>query len=137
MFFLIETMNKQELLDNLHNKTYCRLRPSKKHGIGVFSIKDIPKGINPFETQDNEETVEITAQELEGINQEVKKMIEDFSFFKNGIYYLGEYGLNGMNISYFLNTSKNPNVKSINGGEGFITDKEIKKGEELTVDYNF
>jgi SET domain-containing protein len=130
-------MNKKELLDNLFNKTYCRLRPSKKHGIGVFAIKDIPKGINPFETEDNEETVEITEKEIEGINPEVKKMIEDFSFFKEGIHYLGEYGLNGMNISFFLNTSKNPNLKSVNGGEGFITAEEIKKGEELTVDYNF
>lgn len=130
-------MDKQKLLDNLLNKTYCRLCPSKNHGIGVFAIKDIPKGVNPFETDDNEETVEITDQDLAGINPEVKKMIEDFSFFKDGIYYLGEYGLNGMNISYFLNTSKNPNIKSVSGGEGFITAEEIKKGEELTVDYNF
>lgn len=130
-------MNKKELLDNLFDKTYCRLRPSKKQGIGVFAIKDIPKGINPFETEDNEETVEIAEKEIEGINPEVKKMIEDFSFFKEGIYYLGEHGLNGMNISYFLNTSENPNTKSVNGGEGFITAKKIKKGEELTVDYNF
>jgi len=130
-------MNKQELLDNLFNKTYCRLQPSGKHGVGVFAIKDIPKGVNPFETEDHEKTVEITTQELKGIDREVKKMVEDFSFFKDGIYYLGEYSLNGMNISYFLNTSKTPNMKSLNGGEDFITAREIKKGEELTVDYNF
>lgn len=130
-------MNKQELLDNLFSKTFCRLKPSKRHGIGVFAIKDIPKGINPFETKDDEETIKVTDQDIKGINPEVRKMIEDFSFFKNGIYYLGEYGLNGMNISFFLNTSKDPNVKSVNGGEGFVTARDIKKGEELTVDYNF
>ncbi|TFG35140.1 MAG: SET domain-containing protein-lysine N-methyltransferase [Parcubacteria group bacterium] len=130
-------MDKQKLLDNLSNKTYCRLCRSKNHGIGVFAIKDIPQGVNPFETDDNEETIEITDQDIVGIDPEVRKMIEDFSFFKDGIYYLGEYGLNGMNISYFLNTSKNPNMKSVEGGEGFIAAKEIKKGEELTVDYNF
>lgn len=124
-------------MDNLFNKTYCRLCPSKKHGVGVFAIKDIPKGVNPFETEDNEETVEITDKDLKGMDPEVKKMVDDFAFFKDGIYYLGEYGLNGMNISFFLNTSKNPNMKSVNGGEGFITAEEIKKGEELTVDYNF
>ena len=75
-------MDKKELLDNLLNKTYCRLRPSKNHGIGVFAIKDIPKGVNPFETDDNEETIEITDRDIVGINPEVKKMIEDFSFLK-------------------------------------------------------
>lgn len=130
-------MNKKDLLDNLFNKTYCRLCPSKKHGVGVFAVKDIPKGINPFETDDDEKTIELTDQEIKDLNPEIKKMIEDFSFLKNGIYYLGEHGLNGMNISYFLNTSENPNVKSINGGEDFLTAKEIKAGEELTVDYNF
>jgi len=29
-------------------KVYCRLAPSSVHGVGIFAIKDIPKGINPF-----------------------------------------------------------------------------------------
>lgn len=130
-------MEKKDLIENLFNKTYCRIQPSKKHGVGVFAIKEIPEGVNPFETEDEEETMELTEQEIEGIDPEVRKMIVDFSFYKDGIYYLGEYGLNGMNISYFLNTSKEPNVKSVNGGEGFVTARKIEKGEELTVDYNF
>ena len=38
---------KQDILKNLEN-TYCRIRTSKINGVGVFAIKDIPKGINPF-----------------------------------------------------------------------------------------
>ena len=30
---------------NLKEDVYCRIKPSKKHGVGVFAIKDIPKDI--------------------------------------------------------------------------------------------
>ena len=43
--------------------------------------------------------------------------------------------LNGMDISYFLNDSKKPNVKTIDDGENFVTLRKIKKGEELSVAY--
>ena len=40
-----------------------------------------------------------------------------------------------MDISYFLNDSKKPNLKTIDDGENFVTLRKIKKGEELTVAY--
>ena len=40
--------DKNELLKVL-GKTYCRLMPSKLGGVGVFAIRDIAKGTNPFE----------------------------------------------------------------------------------------
>lgn len=43
-------MSKKVLLKNLQNDIYCRIKPSKKHGVGVFAIKDIPKNTNPFKT---------------------------------------------------------------------------------------
>jgi hypothetical protein len=36
-----------KLIENLNN-TYVRIMPSKIHGVGVFAIRDIPKGICPF-----------------------------------------------------------------------------------------
>jgi len=35
---------KQQLLDELINTTYVMLKPSPIAGIGVFAIRDIPKG---------------------------------------------------------------------------------------------
>ena len=37
------------LLRNLFEQTYCRLRPSPIHGVGVFAIRAIPTGVDPFE----------------------------------------------------------------------------------------
>ena len=37
-------MTKQELLNELQQETYVALKPSAVHGIGVFAIRDIPKG---------------------------------------------------------------------------------------------
>ena len=39
---------KEKLILKRLEKVYCRLAPSPIHGIGVFAIKDIPKGTNPF-----------------------------------------------------------------------------------------
>ena len=37
-------MNKEALLNELANTTYVMIKPSPLHGIGVFAIRDIPKG---------------------------------------------------------------------------------------------
>ncbi len=47
-----------------------------------------------------------------------------------------EYGLNGMDISFFLNHSKKPNIITTDEGNTFLTRRKIKKGEELTIGYN-
>ncbi|NCV55043.1 MAG: hypothetical protein EBW54_02355, partial [Betaproteobacteria bacterium] len=36
------------LLEGLRKELYCELRPSTRHGIGVFAIRSIPKGIDPL-----------------------------------------------------------------------------------------
>ncbi len=40
-----------------------------------------------------------------------------------------------MDITFFLNHSKNPNVKTVNKGFSFLSLREIEKDEELTVAY--
>ena len=37
-------MTKEELLKELGTNTYLMLKPSPIEGIGVFAIRDIPKG---------------------------------------------------------------------------------------------
>src|ERR1700722_14347341 len=38
----------KKLIKDLEENVYCRLQPSKVHGIGIFAIRDIPKGKNLF-----------------------------------------------------------------------------------------
>lgn len=129
-------MDKEKEVIEILKKTYCRLKPSSVSGVGVFAVRDIPKNINPFEGAKNQEWQDIEMSELKGLNEEVLRMINDFFVTeKNGKIWIPEYGLNGMDISFFLNHSKNPNLKTINNGDNFITLRDIKKGEELTVSY--
>ena len=54
---------------------------------------------------------------------------------KDGSVDISDSCLNGMDISYYLNDSKNPNLKTTDDGVNFVTMRKIKKGEELTVAY--
>ncbi len=126
---------KNKILEILKN-TYCRLRPSKIEGIGIFAIRDIPKNKNPFFGVPKRKWQNIRPDEYKKLDPEVKKMIGDFfAMNKKGEFEIPEYGLNGIDISFFLNMSDNPNVKTVDDGTNFKTLKKIKKGEELTVSY--
>lgn len=130
---------KQEILKLLQN-TYCRLKKSKIEGVGVFAIKDIPKNKNPFLGIKNCRWYKFDINELKKIDKSVLKMVDDFFVIEeNNEVYIPETGLNGIDISFFVNNSKNPNLKikpnKNNEALEFITTKKIKKGQELTVAY--
>jgi SET domain-containing protein len=127
---------KKIALKNLRN-TYCRLKISPRHGVGVFAIRDIPKNFNPLKGLKRQKWVEINISELKNMEKDVMRMIDDFYVIeKNGKVEVNEGGLNGMDISYFFNDSKTPNIKRINGGHEVITLRKIKKNEELTMAYS-
>ena len=128
---------KEKILENLKN-TYCRIKTSNvdKGGVGIFAIRDIPKNTDPFYGAPNQVWREFKISELKRIDKEVMKMIDDFFVIeKDKTVYVPDGGLNAMNISYFLNNSQKPNVKTIDNGKNFITIRRIKKGEELTSSY--
>jgi len=126
---------KNKILKNIKD-TYCRLQPSKIEGVGVFAIRNIPKGINPFTAIKKEKWIKFDTKEFKNLDKAIYKMIDDFFVIhKNGVVFLPVCGLNGINLSFFLNNSNKPNLKTIDDGENFITIRKIKKGEELTVSY--
>lgn len=128
-------MNKKQLLSQLKNDVYCRLGQSKIAGVGVFAIKDIPKGTNPFKDCDIPGHITLSKKDLKGVDKEVIKYVRDMFVFENGKFWLPSKGLQALDISYFLNHSKNPNMVAIKSGEEFISIRKIKKGEELTSNY--
>ena len=127
--------SKIKILNSLKN-TYCRLKPSKIEGIGIFAIRDIFKSTNPFRGVKEQEWHKIKLSELKNLDKNIIKMISDFfAMEENEEFSIPECGLNGIDISFFLNASDKPNVKTIDDGTNFLTIKKIKKGEELTVSY--
>jgi SET domain-containing protein len=127
---------KQKILNNLKN-TYCRIKKSRLQGIGVVAIRDIPKGANPFKGIKKQRWTKFHIDELANLDSVVLEMADSFFVIKkNGFVWIPECGLSGMDISFFLNDSKKPNLKTTDDGNNFVTLKKIKKGEELTVAYS-
>lgn len=129
---------KNKILQDLEKNIYCRIGRSKISGVGVLAIRNIPKGQNPFSGIAKNKFTAIDADKVLNnpkIHPEVIKMVKDFYSIRGGEIYFPDCSLNEINISFFMNTSKNANVDT-KDGETFFVKKKIKKGEELLVDYD-
>jgi len=116
-------------------KTYCRIKKSRLGGVGVFAIRGIPKGADPFPMVKKQEWAEINVSQMKRVHPEALKMVYDFfSVEKDGTAWVPEYALNGMDISFFLNHSERPNLKRLKSGNYRAT-RKVSKGEELFTDY--
>ena len=116
--------------------SFTRLRPSSIHGVGVFAIRDIPKGMNIF-CDDRSEMVWIKSSEIEGKNGEIRKLYGDFCIIKNGKYGCPK-GFNNLTVSWYINEpadGKESNVVRCHEYD-FEAARDIQAGEELTVDYS-
>jgi SET domain-containing protein len=134
-------MTKKEIIKDLEENIYCRVQRSSIHGVGIVAIKDIPKGINPLDTKRIVKTVAIPEAEImnnKKIPAAVKKMVASFYAKQDGYFYSPAYSLNQLDISYFLNHSKTPNMiaKEVRGEMIFIAKRKIRAGAELTSDYD-
>ena len=92
---------KKNALANLKS-TYCRLKPSKISGVGVFAVRDIPQNTKVFKGMVDQKWYRFKMSELKGLNKEVLKMIDDFFVIeKDGSFSMPQGGLNAMDISFF------------------------------------
>lgn len=128
-------MNKKELLKEIQDDVFTRLKPSSIEGVGVFAIKPIPKGTNPFRGDTREvDYVEFKPEELD-CEPEIKRYIQDMCVFEDGVYYLPDVGVSAFTQGWYLNHSKEPNMATEDGGDQFIAIRDIEVGEELIIDY--
>lgn len=130
-------MNKKSFLLALR-EVYCRLGVTD-HGVGVIAIRHIPKGTDPFKNADPcGDVLKIPKAELESFDapDEAKEIVRDFCALQDGIYYVPNYGVDAMTKFYYLNHSTKPNMMTPDKGETFLAMRNIKKGEELTANYD-
>ena len=126
---------KKDILERIKN-TYCKLKASSIQGVGVFAVRDIPENINPFSGLPEQKWLRFSMDELGEIDQNIMEMIDDFFVVeKDNTVNIPEYGLNGMDMSFFVNHSDTPNLET-REGRYFFTARKITKGEELTVGYD-
>lgn len=115
---------------------YTRLRPSKIHGVGVFAIREIPKGTNIFK-DDMSDMEWIDPSEVKQKSGEIKRLYEDFCVQSKGKYGCPR-GFNNLTVAWYLNqpsAEQEPNV-ICKGDYDFFAARNIMTGEELTVDYS-
>ena len=114
-------------------KLKFEIRQSKIDNRGAFATEDIPKGTKIVEyigeKIDNEE-----AERREAINDEKGVTyifcLDDNSFIDGAV---------GGNDSRFINHSCEPNCDYLieDGRIFYYANRDIKKGEELTIDYDY
>lgn len=131
-------MNKTELLAELSTNTFVMLKPSPLEGVGVFAIRDIPKGCKEmFGKPDAEDQwITLSKKEVEVLPTPAQFMIENYCLYDEDSYFVPAHGFKKMDIALFLNHSDTPNIISINGGDYFEAITDIRAGEELIIDYS-
>ena len=130
-------MKRTRLLHCVLRDCFCRLQPSNIHGIGVFAVRDIPKGRNPFNTipkYANFGYVRITEEELDALPSKLSEAIRTLYIPTDGVMHIPNHGLNIIRLNSYLNHAAEPNMRTRNGYD-FVAMRKILVGEELTVDY--
>lgn len=131
-------MKLQKLLAELQHNTYATLLPSKVHGIGVFAIRDIPKGCRAMFSSPNDkedEYIKVPKEQINKLPAHAIALIENFCLYDEENYFIPEKGFKKVDLVIYLNHSDNPNLISISDGDYFEAVRDIKAGEELLVDY--
>ena len=81
-------------------------------------------------------TARVTSHEISKFDEGVRKMLLDYNLLSDRGLFIHPYELEVLHITQFLNSSSEPNLDlNMEREEVFKTTKEIKSGEELTVDY--
>lgn len=119
-----------------HIGVYARLKPSNVHGVGVFAIRDIPKGANIF-SNDTSQMRWILKKQFLDVKPEIRRLYDDFCVIKGNKYGCPE-NFNSLTVAWYINEppkGKSPNVKC-DKDYNFIASRKIKEGEELFVNYS-
>jgi SET domain-containing protein len=130
-------ISKETLLSELSNDTFVKIKPSSLGGVGVFAIRDIPKGCrNMFSKPNtNDQWISVSKKEVELLPDFARDLIYNYCLFDDENYFVPAKGFKKMDLSLYLNHSDTPNVVSISDGDFFEALAEIKTGEELLINY--
>jgi len=128
-------VDKKRILEHFQTEVYCRLGISQVHGIGVFAIRSIPKGTKPLVSLIKIKEFDVSKKDIKKLPVSVRKEIETFCYHDSKKYSLPSIGLNAMNLAFYMNHSKKPNVRYEKSGD-IVALKKIKTGEELFFDYD-
>ncbi len=122
-------MNIKKQIAELNNEVRCTLKPSKIHGVGVFTLRDIKKGERLYVSPSSSEHrwYNIPFESLEALRPEIRSLIlERWPLILHGASFDGP---NNIRLMSFMNHSDKPNSKYD------LALRDISEGEEITEDY--
>jgi len=128
-------MDKNTLLQQLAADTWVALQPSPIHGIGVFAIRDIPRGCRSIFSEGVGEWIRIPIADVEKLPAHSRNLVETYCLYDETDYFVPDYGFKVMDLVLYLNHSSVPNIRSVNDGLFFEALEDIKAGTELLVSY--
>lgn len=126
---------KNRLHEHLKNEVYCKLGVSKIHGVGVFALRDFPKGTKPLQSMVTHKEKKFSRTELKDVPGSVRKHLSDFCLVEGGRVYVPQIGMNAVNLSVYLNHSKTPNL-FFNDDDQLEALFDVRRGDEMTIDYD-
>ena len=126
---------KQQLLNQLSQRTFVRLGTSSVHGIGVFANRAIKKGQSGLFSNDSSEWIHLTHAEIMSLPQSSQSLIANFCLYDEAGYFVPEYGFDLIDPVIYINHAETPNIQSVNEGADFVALCDIAAGEELFLDY--
>lgn len=128
-------MKIETILNELQHEIYVMLKPSAIHGIGVFAIRNIPKGCRDIFSKHEAKWIKLPVFEVEKLPEHARELVETYCLYDEENYYVPEYGFKIMDMVNYINHSSSPNIISINDGEFFEAVTDIAAGTELLVNY--
>ena len=126
---------KEKLHEHLLTEVYCKLGVSPIHGIGVFALRDIKAGTTPLKSMVTNKEIKFSRDELKKVPGSVRRHLSIFCLIEKGRVFVPEIGMNAVNLSTYLNHSKNPNLE-FDDDYVLTAIRDIARGEELMIDYD-
>lgn len=115
-----------------HHGVFTRIGRSRRHGVGVLAIVDIPAGTVLFAGED-ERVVWRRRRDVARLPAAFRALYEDFGIV-DGAWIGVPRSLNRLSVGWYVNHSARPNAVAGDDGR-FRSLRRIRRGEEITADY--